>query len=77
MYSSNLREVFMKFTAVYSKMLKTVKRLPNVLCNIDIVDLCLLPSFCIFFKRRLESVTKLFMFEVVLANFETSEPIDA
>ena len=53
----------------------TVKCLPNILFKIDITDLCLLPCFCILFKRQLENVTKLFMYEVVLTTLKISEPI--
>ena len=61
----------MKFAAKTSgKTLKTVKCLPNILFNIDTMDLCLLPCFSILFKRRLESVTKALMFEIVEANLK-------
>ena len=45
--------------------------------NLDTMNLCLLPCLCILFKRRLESVTKVFMLEVVLVHLKFSEPIDA
>ena len=45
--------------------------------QIDIMDLCLLPCSWFFFKRRLESVVKVFISEVVLTNLKMSEPIDA
>ena len=44
----------MKFAAVSAKTLKTVKCLPKILFNIDIMDLCLLFGLCIFFKRQLQ-----------------------
>ena len=59
------------------KMVETMQCLPNILFNIDIMDLCLLCCFCIAFKRRLESVEKAFMSEVVTANPKGSNPIDA
>ena len=40
-----------KFVAVSAKMLKTMKCLPKILFKIDIVDLCLLPSFYTIFKK--------------------------
>ena len=46
----------MNFVAVSAKTLKTVKYLPNIFLNIDIMDLYLLSCFCILFGRRLESV---------------------
>ena len=67
----------MKFAVMSVKTLKTVKCLPKTLFSIDVMDLYLLSCFCIIFKRRLESVTKVFMSEIVLANFKISEPIDA
>ena len=33
------------------KALKPMKCLPNILFNIDNMDLCLLPCFCILFER--------------------------
>ena len=42
--------------------------------NNDIMDLCLLLCFCIFFKRQLECITKVFMSEVVVANLKIPEP---
>ena len=78
MYRSNSSEKCLtKFTAVSAKTFKTVKCLPNVLFSIDIMDPYLLPCFYILFKRRLESVTKVFMSEVTLANFKILEPRDA
>ena len=62
-----------KFSAVSSKTLKTVKCLPKVFFN---KELRLLPYFGILFKRRLKGVTKVFMSEVVLENLKISEPID-
>lgn len=59
------------------KMVETMQCLPNILFKIDIIDLCLLCCFCIAFKRRLESVEKAFMSEVVTANLKSSDPIDA
>ena len=78
MYSSNSKEWkrFDKFAAVSVTTLKTVKCLPKILFNTDIMNLCLLTCFCILFKRRLERVTKVFMSEVVLTNFKFAEPID-
>ena len=66
----------MKFLAVYAKTLKTMKCLPKILFNINIVDLCLLLCFCILFKKRLESVAKVYTSEVVLA-IKISEPLVA
>ena len=48
--------------------------------NCDFIQhmcLYLLPCFCIFFKKRLGSLTKVFMSKVVLTNLIISEPIDA
>ena len=67
----------MKIGDVSGKTLKTVACLPKILFNIDIMDLWLLLCFCILFKRRLETVTKVFMPEVVLANLRIPETIDA
>ena len=67
----------MKFAPVSAKTLKTVKCLPNILFNIGIMDLCLLPGPCILFTRRLESITKISRFEVFLASLKVSDPIDA
>ena len=50
------KESFMNFVAVSAKTLKTVKYLPNIFLNIDVMDLYLLSCFCILFRRRLESV---------------------
>ena len=66
----------MKFVAV-SKNVETVKCLPKILFNIYFIDLYLLTCFCFLFKIRLESVTKVFMSEVVQANLKISKPIDA
>ena len=57
------KNCLMKFVAVSAKMLKSIKCLTKILFNI--VDLCLFPSFCSLFKRRLENVTKVFISEVV------------
>ena len=51
----------MKFAAASAKSLKAVKCLPEILLNINIVAPCLLPCFCILFKRRLASATKVFI----------------
>ena len=61
------------------KLVETMQCLPNILFNIDIMDLCLLCCFCIAFKRRLESVEKSSykMSEVVTKNLKSSNPIDA
>ena len=72
-----MKEKLIKFAALCGKTLKTVKCLPKILFNIYIMDLCLLPCFCILFKRRLESVTKVFISEVVMAKLKVLEPIDA
>ena len=66
----------MNFAAVSTKTLKTVTCLLKSLFNIDILDLCLLPCFSILFKRQLETVTKVLMSKLVLANLKFSEPID-
>ena len=63
--------------AVSAKMSKTEKCLPDILFNIDIMNLYLLPCFCIFFERRLKSFTRVFMSEVVLENLKVSESLDA
>ena len=67
----------MKFGAMSAKTLKAVKCLPKILFNIDIRDLWLLTYFCVLFKIRLESVTKVFTSEVFLTNLKVSEPIDS
>ena len=70
-------KILMKFAAVSAKMLKTVKCLAKILFSIDILNLCLPPYFCILFKRRLQSVTKVFMSKVVLAKLKIPQPVDA
>ena len=67
----------MKLVAASAKTLKTVESLPNNLFKIDVMGLCLLFCCCIFFKRQLKSVKKVFISEVGLANLKISEPIDA
>ena len=67
----------MKFAALSGKALKRVKYLPKNLFKTDIMNLCLLPCFCINFKRRLETVAKVFMSKAVLANLKISKPVDA
>ena len=67
----------MKYAAVSAKALKTVKCFPKILLNIYIMDLSLRPYFCIFFKKQLESAANVLMTELVSANFNNSEPIDA
>ena len=62
----------MKFGAVSAKMLKTVKFLGKILFNLEILDQCLPPYFCILFKRQLQSVTKVFMSKVVLSKLKIS-----
>ena len=65
-----------KFDEVVSvKTLKTVKCLSNILFNMNFMDLCLLPCFFILVKIRLESVTKIFMSEVILLNLRLPETI--
>ena len=56
-----------------AKKLKTVKRLSNILFNIDIMGVRLLPCFCMLFKRQLESITKTLMSEAVQTKFKISE----
>ena len=76
MYNSNSRQQ-KKFEEVYyvsAKTSRTVTCLQKILGNIDIMDLFLLPFLCSLFKWRLESVTMVFMFEVVLANLKIPEP---
>ena len=68
--------ILMNFAAVSVKMLETVKCFPKVLFKIVITDLCLLPCFCILYKRRLKMVTKVFMYKVVLLKFKIPEPKD-
>ena len=46
--------ILMKFAAASPKTLKTVKCLPKILFNIDIMDLCLLLCFCILLKVDLK-----------------------
>ena len=70
-----MKKSLMKFAA--AKPLKTVKYMPTIFFNIVITDLCLLPCYYIIFKRWLDSVTKVFMSKVVLANFQVWEPTDA
>ena len=72
-----MKSNLMKFAAASAKSLKAVKCLPKILLNIDIMAPCLLPCFCILFKRPLGSATKIFITYVVLAKLEISEPIDA
>ena len=64
----------MWFAAVSAETLKTVKCLQKILFNTGIMDLCSIPCLCILFKRRLESVTKVYMSEAVLPNLNISEP---
>ena len=65
-----------KFAGMSGKMLGTVIFLSRTLFNI-IMDLCLLLCFCIFFKRQIETVSKVFMYKVVLANLKFTEHINA
>ena len=51
----------MKFAVVSAEMLKTVKCLAKISFNIDSMDLCLFPCFCILLKRQMESATKVFV----------------
>ena len=67
----------MKFAVMSAKTLQTVEFLSKILFSLEIMDLCLFCCFCIVFKRRLGSVTKVFMSEAVLSNLKVSEPIDA
>ena len=65
-----------KFDEVVSvKTLKTVKCLSKILFNMNFMDLCLLRCFLILVKIRLESVTKIFMSEVILLNLRLPETI--
>ena len=66
----------MKFVDLSAKIFKKVTCLPKTLFSIDIMDIWVLPCFCILFKRRLKSVTKAFMSNVVLGDLKISEPID-
>ena len=82
MYSSHLKQ-WTKFDEVWwcvrqkkKKKLKKVTCLPKMLFSIDIIDIWVLPCFCILFKRRLKSVTKAFMSNVVLGDLKVSEPIN-
>ena len=56
----------MKFADTSRETLKTLKCLTKVLFSIGIMDLFLLPCFCILFKKQLKSFTKSFMSEIVL-----------
>ena len=75
--SSTLEKSFMKLYAVSVKTLKILKYLQQIFFNMDIVDLCLLPSFCIIFKTPLENVTKVSKSKVILENLKISGPRDA
>ena len=79
MYSFNLRQ-WKKFDEVWCCVCKNVVNseiFAKDFIQIDIMDLCLLPCSWFCFKRRLESVVKVFISEVVLTNLKMSEPIDA
>ena len=65
-----------KFAAVPGKTLKIVNALPNILLMVDIMDLCLLSGVCLL-SGHLESATKLFMPDLALSNFKSSEPADS
>ena len=69
--------IYTYMSAMSSKILQTLKLLPKISFNMDIKNRCLLPCFCILFKRWVANVTKVLLSEVVLANLEISEPIDA
>ena len=56
----------MKFAAVSAETLKTLKCLPKILFKLEIMDLCLLPRFCILFKIKWK-VLQWFMSEIVPA----------
>ena len=56
--------------------MQSVKCLPKTLFSIDIMDIYLLPPFCIRFKTRLESVTLVFMYEAVREDLKMSESIE-
>ena len=66
----------MKLYAVSLKILETFKSLQKKLIIMDIMDLCLLPFYCILFNCCLESVIKVLLAEVVLENPTILEPID-
>ena len=65
----------MKLSTVSLKILETFKSLQKNLIIMDIMDLCLLPFYCILFNCCLESVIKVLLAEVVLANPTILEPI--
>ena len=69
------KKILIKFASMSAKLLKTVKCLPKILFKIDIIDLCLLSCCCIFFKRWLKSVTKVFMSNVVPENFSSNTKV--
>lgn len=55
-----------KLSTVFTK---TLKCLPKILFNMDIMYLHLLPCFCIVFQSWLGSVTKVLLSEAGLSNF--------
>ena len=69
--------IYTYMSAMSSKILQTLKLLPQISFNMDIKNRCLLPRFCILFKRWVANATKVLLSEEVLANLEISEPIDA
>ena len=67
----------MRLYTVFARTLRTLKCLPHIFFNMDIMDLYSPLSFsCILFKSRSESVIKVLLLEVVLAKLKNSEPID-
>ena len=72
-----MKKILMKDVAMSAKTLKILKHLPKILLNIDLINQRLLSCFFILFKRRLGSITKVFMFEVFLVKLNIPEPIDA
>ena len=65
----------MKWSAMSVKTLKTLKCLPYIFFNMDVMDLYSMSFFCILFNSRLESIIKVLPSEVILAKLKNSESI--
>lgn len=72
------KENWLKFAGVFAKSLKRVKCLPKILFNRDIMNLCLLPCFCILLKKTTGKCYKYYKgLQCVTKNYKVqSESLD-
>ena len=75
-YQQNIMESLTKSSAVSAKNIKTMKYLRKILFSLIIMNRYLLTCLHILFKRRFESVIKVLLFEIDLANHKVLEPTD-